>query len=190
MYLVSFSLSCSRSLLSLKPLLNSSSTPEGLIRCFFKLLIVSAGNLIELGHSHHSWETGFWLWTPVSWSIFWSNSSSETPQGAQLNLAQQYGAGADCLPYNSAKQPMNTPFHLSAGQLIPGAHGVFIGGPYSFKGKQYWTHVLCATSKCNYRCCKTSEISCLKSPGITKTLSNWGFCLFLCTFWKRPPLKH
>lgn len=126
-----------------------------------------------------SWlKAGFWLWTPVSWSIFWSNSSSETPQRCtswtlhSSMVQEQTSLITKCkAAYEHTFSPLtDIRSRRRMGYSIKGT-------PYTGFKRQAVPDpcVMCLFCKCNYRCCKTSEISCLKITWHNQDSTRWGF---------------
>ena len=164
---------------------------EGTVRSFFKLLIVSAGNIMQLGHPLDL-KASFRLWTPVSWSIFWDNSSSKTLQRCTrwtLHSSMVQKRKSLITKHKAACEHTFSPLTDSRSQECTG---------YSIKGTPYVglkrqavpnPCVTCLFCNCGYRCCKTREIICLKITWHNQDSTRWGFW-FLSTWEKGGNIKR
>ena len=127
----------------------------------------------------------------MSWSSFWSNSSSKTPQGCTswtLHSSMVQKRNSLITECKVAHERTFSPLTDSWSQECT---------KYSIKGTLYTglkrqaalnPCVMCLFCKCNYRCCKTSEIICLKITWHNQDSTRWGFW-FVSTWEKGRNIK-
>jgi len=170
--------------------LNSSSTPRRHSQVIFQVV-----DSVCWEHNRartFSWlKASFRLWIPVSRSSFWSNSSSKTPQRRTswtLHSSVVQKRNSLITECRVAHEHTFSPRTDSRSQEHTG---------YSIKGTLYTglkrqaapnPCVMCLFCKCNYRCCKTSEIICLKITWHNQDSTRWGFW-FVSTWEKGRNIK-